>query len=106
MWGPTIIGFGKVAYTYETGHAGQICVVGFSPRKSNLVFYYGGCDLKSKAASSLFGKLGKHKLGDGGCLYVNKLADIDEGTLRDIIELGLATQKKLAKDKKWPITSE
>jgi hypothetical protein len=106
MWGPTIVGFGKVAYKYESGRTGEICVVGFSPRKANLVFYYGGCDLKSKAASNLFSKLGKHKLGDGGCLYINKLADIDQSALKDIIELGLVTQKKLAKDKKWSITSE
>ena len=105
MWGPSIVGFDKLAYTYDTGRTGQICVVGFSPRKSNLVFYC-GCDVGSKPASTLFGKLGKHKLGNGGCLYISKLADIDESALRDIIELGLSTQKKQAKDRNWPITPE
>jgi hypothetical protein len=106
MWGPTIIGFGRVAYTYESGRTGEVCVVGFSPRKANLVFYYGGCGPQSKSAAGLFGKLGKHKLGDGGCLYINKLADVDEGVLKKLIEVGLATQKKQAKEKDWPITAE
>ena len=41
MWGPTIVGFGKYTYTYDSGHSGDSCVLGFSPRGSNLVIYSG-----------------------------------------------------------------
>src|SRR5436309_593062 len=53
MWGPSIIGFGKYHYKYESGHEGDMCLIGFSPRKPNLVLYMGG---KSEA---LLEKLGK-----------------------------------------------
>src|SRR5262245_21502441 len=39
MWGPTIVGYGRYKYTYDTGHTGEICVVGFSPRSASLVIY-------------------------------------------------------------------
>ena len=39
MWGPAIIGFGRYRYVYDSGHAGESCHLGFSPRKANLVFY-------------------------------------------------------------------
>src|SRR5262245_7797293 len=59
MYGPTIIGFGLYRYTYDTGHSGVACVVGFSPRKANLVIYV--FDFAGKA--ELLRKLGKHKGG-------------------------------------------
>ena len=76
MWGPSIIGYGS--YESPTGAWPRS---GFSPRKANLVLYvlsdYGGRDAVLK-------RLGKHKTGKG-CLYINKLADVDEGALRDLI---------------------
>jgi hypothetical protein len=95
MWGPTIIGFGAYHYTYATGHSGSICALGFSPRDASLVIY--AADFPDKA--DLLKKLGKHKTGKG-CLYINKLADVDPGVLREILEKGLA---QLRKD--WPVTS-
>jgi len=81
MWGPTIIGFGTVHYRYESGREGNICLAGFSPRTSALVIYLGpGID-----DTKLMAKLGKHKAGKG-CLYVNKLDDIDRQVLRQLIE--------------------
>ena len=59
MYGPTIIGFGLYHYTYETGHSGAACVVGFNPRKAHLVIY--AFDFVGKA--ELLQKLGKHKGG-------------------------------------------
>ena len=76
MWGPSIIGYGS----YETG-SGTWPRSGFSPRTASLVLYvladYGGRD-------ALLKKLGKHKTGKA-CLYINKLADVDEGVLRSLI---------------------
>ena len=96
MWGPTIVGFGAYHYSYESGHTGSICAVGFSPRKASLVIYV--FDFPGKA--QLLGKLGKHKGGIEQCLYINKLADIDIPVLEKIIEGGLAQVKKT-----WPVTA-
>ncbi|MFJ5693932.1 DUF1801 domain-containing protein [Arthrobacter sp. NPDC093125] len=84
MWGPSIVGFGHYHYRYASGHEGDSCAIGFSPRKANLVFYgltYG------EAAEPLLAKLGKHRRG-AGCVYVNKLADIDLAVLRQIAREG------------------
>src|SRR5438067_2489587 len=59
MWGPTIIGYGRYKYTYASGHTGELCVVGFSPRNANLVLYQHS-DPSGKTAELLSG-LGKHK---------------------------------------------
>src|SRR5262245_29488571 len=70
MWGPTIIGFGRYDYTYDTGHTGSICVTGFSPRRANLVIYaHRDGDGKT---TDLLKQLGKHKGGEDSCLYINK----------------------------------
>jgi len=82
MWGPSIIGFGKHQYKYESGREGVICKVGFSPRKSSLVFY---TKVDSDKYKTLMGKLGKYKIGKS-CLYINKLEDIDEKILRMLIK--------------------
>jgi hypothetical protein len=97
MWGPTIVGYGSAHYVYATGHEGDMCVIGFSPRKASLSIYWGGCD-GPRDVDPLFAKLGKHKMGDGGCLYINKLADVDMGVLEKILARGVAHQKKL-----WPV---
>src|SRR5512147_809343 len=76
MWGSSIVGFGSYHYKYASGHEGDTCLVGFSPRKQNLTLYLmlGVADY-----SDLLNKLGKHKTGKG-CLYINKLADVDVST--------------------------
>jgi len=84
MWGPSIVGFGSYHYRYGTGREGDACAVGFSPRKASLSLYgltYG------PEAQALLERLGKHKTG-AGCLYVNKLADVDAGILRELVEQG------------------
>ena len=96
MWGPTIVGFGAYHYTYDTGHSGSICAVGFSPRKANLVIYV--FDFPGKA--ELLAKLGKHKGGIKECLYINKLADVDLGVLETILKAGIVETRKT-----WPVTS-
>src|ERR1700721_2550403 len=39
MWGGAIIGFGSYHYKYDSGHEGDSCKVGFSPRKQNIALY-------------------------------------------------------------------
>jgi hypothetical protein len=80
MWGPAIIGYGKCRYRYDSGREGDMPRVAFSPRKQNLVFYLEKGDWFDEA----LGRLGKHKLGVG-CLYVNKLADVDLAVLEEMI---------------------
>jgi len=96
MWGPTIIGFGAYHYTYDSGHSGSICAIGFSPRKASLVVY--AADFPEKEA--LLGQLGKHKGGLKQCLYINKLADVDTKVLEKLLIGGLAEIKKT-----WPVTA-
>jgi hypothetical protein len=84
MWGPTIVGFGRYHYKYASGREGDAAAVGFSPRKSSLSLY--GLTYGPEAAD-LLRWLGKHKLG-AGCLYVNKLEDVDEAVLAELIRLG------------------
>ena len=96
MWGPTIVGYGRYKYTYDTGRTGEICVVGFSPRTANLVIYQHP-DPSGKTAD-LVAKLGKCKGGLDSCLYINKLADVDREVLEKLIKLGVGTLQKMAKE--------
>jgi hypothetical protein len=81
IWGSSIIGFGDVRYkSPSSGREVDWFKIGFSPRKANLTIYL--IDLK-RHADSLPG-LGKHKTG-GGCLYINKLEDIDMKVLEKMI---------------------
>lgn len=85
-----MIGFGTYHYQYESGHEGDSFVVGFAPRKQNLAIYiipgfsnYG----------SFMEKLGKHKVGKS-CLYINKLADVDQKVLRQLIKRSVEDMQK------------
>jgi hypothetical protein len=80
MWGPSIVGFGSCHYRYASGHEGDTCRVGFSPRSANLVLYVGGFP----EYDALLARLGKHKRSTA-CLYLNKLADVDLSVLEDIV---------------------
>lgn len=81
MWGSSIVGFGSYHYKYESGREGDMPLVGFSPRKQSMTLYImPGFD----QYEDMLEKLGKHKTGKS-CLYVNKLADVDEDVLRRLI---------------------
>jgi hypothetical protein len=81
MWGAAIVGFGTRHYRYASGREGVMCLTGFSPRSTGLVLYLGpGID-----NDELMDKLGKHKHGKG-CLYINKLDDVDRKVLRKLVE--------------------
>lgn len=85
MWGGSIIGYGRYAYTYESGHSGEFFLTGFSPRKSALTIYVmpGYRDLSQQLE-----RLGKHKTGKS-CLYITKLANVDMEVLEEIVRNGL-----------------
>ena len=86
MWGPSIIGFGSYHYRYESGHEGDACRLGFSPRKAELVLYVltGSPEQEAQLA-----RLGKHRTGKA-CLYIKKLADVDMAVLEEIVRGALA----------------
>jgi len=87
MWGPTIIGYGEYSTTYDSGRKVHSLKIGFSPRKAKHSLYlssgYGDPAAAARRAEALT-RLGKHTMGKG-CLYVNKLADIDMAVLEDMI---------------------
>ena len=90
MWGSSIVGFGSYHYKYESGREGDMPLVGFSPRKQNMTLYImPGFD----AYEDMLVELGKHKIGKS-CLYVNKLADVDQGVLRKLIRHSYDHMKK------------
>lgn len=89
MWGSAIVGFGTRHYRYASGREGVMCLTGFSPRSTGLVLYLGpGID-----NDALMAKLGKHKHGKG-CLYINKLDDVDRKVLRKLIEYSVKELRK------------
>ena len=81
MWGPSMVGYGKYSYHYESGRKGEWMLTGFAPRKQNLVVYIMP---GFKPFDSHMAKLGKYKTGKS-CLYINKLEDIDESVLENLI---------------------
>ncbi len=79
MWGSSIVGFGEYHYIYASGHEGDMCRIGFSPRKQNITLY-----IMQVVDSPLFKKLGKFKTSKA-CLYIKKLADVDTKVLQELI---------------------
>lgn len=92
MWGSAIIGLGEYSYTLSNGKVNPWFQLGFSPRKKEFSLYLMG--EKAEKFNTLLGKIGKHSMGKG-CLYVNKLADIDTKALQQLFEL----QVKACKEK-------
>ncbi|MGP1274981.1 MAG: DUF1801 domain-containing protein [Caulobacterales bacterium] len=94
MWGPSIIGYGRYHYVYESGREGDFLATGFSPRKAQHSIYIlpGYTDF-----GPILARLGKHSKGKS-CLYVKRLSDIDMDVLAELIAAGL---KDL--DAKWTV---
>lgn len=94
MWGTSIVGFGKYHYKSErSSQEGDWMLVGFSPRKASLTLYV----LHGNQNNPALEKLGKHKTsgsGMGGCLYINKLSDVDLDVLSSIIKKSFDFMKK------------
>ena len=90
MWGPTIIGYGSYHYKYASGHEGDCCIAGFSPRKTALTVY-----IMAGFAEfvPLLKKLGPHKKSVG-CLYLKSLDGIDLKVLEQMIRKSVADVRK------------
>lgn len=94
LWTGGIVGYGLYNYTYKSGRSGSFLATGFAPRKANMVVYImpGYADF-----GDILADLGKHKLGRS-CLYLNKLADVDEDALKRLIKAGLKDLRD-----HWPV---
>ena len=91
LWGPSIVGFGKYAYKYESGREGEWMLTGFSPRKANLTLYIlSGLD----GAGAQLAKLGKHTTGNS-CLHIKRLSDVDLKVLEQLIVKGVKGLEKM-----------
>lgn len=89
MWGPSIIGFGSYRYQYESGREGDMPVIAFSPRKAATVLY--GM-IGSVESAGLLAKLGNHTTGKG-CLYIKKLAEVDQQVLKALATKSIAAKR-------------
>lgn len=91
MWGTSIVGFGQYHYKSErSSQEGDWPLTGFSPRKQNISLYIMS---GFEGTEKLLEKLGKHKKSVG-CLYINKLEDVDEKVLKELIEQSYKDMKK------------
>ena len=97
MWGPSIVGYGRYDYVYDSGREGASLATGFSPRKANLSIYImpGYEDY-----SEILARLGKCKMGKS-CLYINKTSDVDMTVLAELVRAGLRDLNA-----KWPVQPE
>jgi len=94
MWGTAIVGFGKYRYHYSSGHSGETCLTGFSPRKGNLSLYcLSGCP----GQNDMLKQLGKHKAGKG-CLYIKTLNDVNVDVLEQLVAKSAEFMKKIFPD--------
>jgi hypothetical protein len=89
MWGSSIVGYGKYSYK-GSASSGEWFKIGFSPRKQNISIYaISGFEKETE----LMSKLGKHKTGKG-CLYVNRLADVNKEILKEFLKRSWTEMKK------------
>ena len=95
IWGKGLIGYGRYLYHYASGRGGEFCATGFavSVRRFSIHIMPGYNEFPEIA-----GRLGKFKRGKS-CWYINKLADIDQDALADLIRAGLSDLRKF-----WPLT--
>ena len=85
IWGSSIVGYGRYAYRYASGHSGQSLATGFAPRKAHMVVYImpGYADF-----GPILARLGPHRLGKS-CLYLGALSKVDLEVLAELIRAGL-----------------
>lgn len=85
LWGASIVGYGRYAYRYDSGHSGECLATGFAPRKANLVIYImpGYADF-----GDILADLGPCRMGKS-CLYLPSLEKVEERALKRLIRAGL-----------------
>jgi hypothetical protein len=89
LWRGGIIGFGRYHYRYASGHEGDTCLIGFSPRKAEFSIYLSGEIADPERRAALLAQLGRHRMGKG-CLYVKRLGDIDMTVLETLARESIA----------------
>ena len=89
MYGSSIVGFGNYHYRYDSGREGDAPLAAFSPRAKELVVYL---DCDGSRSEALLARLGTHKIGKS-CLYIKRLADVDEGVLRELVVEAIGTTR-------------
>ena len=90
MWGSSIVGYGQYHYKYASGREGDYMLTGYSPRKQALTVYIIAGFGKFEP---LMKKLGKYKTGKS-CLYIKRLADVDEKILERLIDGSVKFMRK------------
>ena len=90
MWGPSIVGFGSYHYKYESGHEGDAPLTGLASRSNAIVLYLTAA---FDQRDELLNKFGKHKTGKG-CIYIQKLQDIDTSVLAKMVRNSIKHRKK------------
>ncbi len=95
IWGTNIVGFGSYSYKYDSGREGDAPLAGFASRAKDIALYLSANFNKRE---ELLLKLGKHKTGKG-CVYIQKLEDIDTGILKKMFKNSIEHKKKLCEVK-------
>ena len=90
MWGPSIIGFGRYSYQYDSGHKGEMARIGFAPRAKEQVFYLIN---GTQGQQALLDRLGKYRTGKC-CLYIKSLDQVDRDVLEQLIAGELAYMRE------------
>lgn len=93
MWGPSIVGYGRYKYTYDSGRTGEAPLAAFAIRGHELVVYVSVEVGKKKA---LLSKLGKHRMTKC-CLYIKRLDDLDQSVLERIVVESIPRETRISK---------
>lgn len=94
LWGGSMVGFGRYAYRYESGHEGESLATGFAARKAEWAVYI----LPGHAGhGAILSRLGPHRAGKS-CLYLWRLDRVDMGALEQLIRAGVADLAR-----RWPV---
>ena len=90
MWGTSIVGFGSYHYIYESGREGDAPLTGIASRTNAIALYL---TANFDKREELLSKFGKHKTVKG-CIYIQKLEDIDTSILTKMVKNSIENKKK------------
>ena len=90
MWGPSIVGYGKYRYTYESGRSGEMPLAGFAIRGREVVLYL---DCEGSAQEALLSRIGKHTMSKA-CFYFKRLDDLDASVLEQLVVQSVAQTRQ------------
>lgn len=93
VWAGRIIGFGEFEYRYESGHGGRSPLLAFAPGAAKHTIYLP--EHFSERWPELMAVLGPHR-ATKVCLYLPRLAGVNRGALRTLLERALAESRAQA----------